>query len=169
MLTIRRLSSTEPDFDRTLDGLIAFDSAVDLEVQTQAARIVAEVRERGDAALLEYTQRFDRHRAQSVAALVVDPDRIASARDSLPAHPRQALEAAAARIQAYHERQKIESWTFRDADGTLLGQQVRALDRVGLYAPGGKAAYPSLVLMNAIPAKVAGVPEIILVVPAPEG
>jgi histidinol dehydrogenase len=169
MLNIRRLRSTEPDFDRALEALIAFDSALDAEVQQNAARIVADVRARGDAALLEYTQRFDRHPARSVAGLVVHEGRIDEALESLDARQREALQAAAARIRAYHERQKTESWSYREADGTVLGQQVRALDSVGLYAPGGKAAYPSSVLMNAIPAKVAGVAEVILAVPAPDG
>ena len=133
------------------------------------ARIVADVRARGDAALLDYTAKFDRLLAPSAAALEISAADMRGAFEALPGEQRAALEAAAARIRAFHERQKMASWTYRDADGCELGQQVTPLDRVGLYVPGGKAAYPSSVLMNAIPAHVAGVAEIVMVVPTPDG
>ena len=127
------------------------------------------MRARGDAALLEYTQRFDRVQAGSAQALEIPKADWHAALAALPAAQRDALQAAAARVRAYHERQRAETWTYTEADGTLLGQQVTPLDRVGLYVPGGKAAYPSSVLMNAIPAKVAGVPELVMVTPTPDG
>src|SRR5439155_1884524 len=122
-----------------------------------------------DAALLEYTARFDRLSAASVAELELPPERLAAAHRGLPAAERAALEQAAERIRAYHSRQRAESWSYREADGTELGQQITALERVGIYVPGGKASYPSSVLMSAIPARVAGVREIVMVVPTPRG
>ncbi|MCS6785785.1 MAG: histidinol dehydrogenase [Thiobacillaceae bacterium] len=166
---LTRLDSAQPDFDAQLARLLAYAEATDTAVQQAVAEILAAVRARGDAAVLEYTARFDRLEADSVAALEVSRGRLEEARQRLPLRLERALQAAAARIRAYHERQRLESWTYTEADGTLLGQQVTALDRVGLYVPGGRAAYPSSVLMNAIPAKVAGVQELIMVVPAPDG
>jgi histidinol dehydrogenase len=138
-------------------------------VDATVAAIVADVRARGDAALLEYTSRFDRLRVPSVAALEIRRDEMRSAFESLPRAQADALAMAATRIRAYHERQKLASWTFREPDGSEYGQQVCALDRVGVYVPGGRAAYPSSVLMNVVPAHVAGVAEIVMVVPTPEG
>jgi histidinol dehydrogenase len=168
-LTVRRLDSAAPGFDAELSALIAFDAAQDPAVDAAVAKIVADVRLRGDAALLDYTAQFDRLPAPSVAALEIPAAELAAAFAGLPEQQRDALQAAAARIRSFHERQPITSWTYRDDTGCELGQQVTALDRVGIYVPGGKAAYPSSVLMNAIPARVAGVGEIIMVVPTPDG
>jgi len=168
-LTIRRLDSIAPRFDEDFAALIAFEAAQDPAVDAAVATIVADVRARGDAALLEYTARFDRLPATSVAALEIGAAEMRAAFDGLPDAQRAALRTAAARVRAYHERQKLASWSYRDADGSEFGQQVTALDRVGVYVPGGKAAYPSSVLMNVIPAHVAGVPEIVMVVPTPDG
>src|SRR5690606_16623286 len=126
-------------------------------------------REHGDSAALDYTRRFDRVQANSVAELEIDRSQWLAALDSLPAEQRSALEAAAERVRRYHQRQRAESWSYTEDDGTVLGQKITPLDRVGLYVPGGKAAYPSSVLMNAIPAKVAGVQEVIMVTPTPDG
>jgi histidinol dehydrogenase len=169
MTTIRRLASTQPDFDARLSELVVFESVQDAGVEGAVAAIVADIKARGDAALLEYTRRLDRVDAASVAALEVTVAEARAALGRIPARMRRALETAAARVSAYHEKQLAASWTFRDADGTELGQRVTAIDRVGIYVPGGKAAYPSSVLMNALPARVAGVGEIIMVVPAPGG
>src|SRR5690606_26322640 len=142
----------------------------DAAIEQRVEAILADVRARGDAALLEYTQRFDGLHAYGVHELALQPDELKAAFDGLPAEQREALADAAGRIRRYHEAQKRaggESWSYRDEDGTLLGQKVTPLDRVGIYVPGGKAAYPSSVLMNAIPAQVAGVQEIIMVVPTP--
>ena len=168
-LALRRLDSRAPDFERELAALIAFEAAQDPEVDATVARIVADVRARGDAALLEYTAKLDRVRVASAAALAIGAAELRQAFAALPDDQRKALEAAAARIRAFHERQKMTAWTYRDEIGCELGQQVTPLDRVGLYVPGGKAAYPSSVLMNAIPAHVAGVAEIVMVVPTPDG
>jgi histidinol dehydrogenase len=168
-MTIRRLSTQQPDFLATLDVLLAFDHATDDAIERTVAEVLANVRSVGDAALLDYTRRFDRLDAKSMVELELPTGELAAAFDGLPAAQRQALEQAAARIRLYHERQKSESWEYQEADGTRLGQKVTPLDRVGLYVPGGKAAYPSSVLMNAIPAKVAGVRELIMVVPTPAG
>lgn len=165
----RRLDTASTDFWPALDRLLARGEAADLQVETVVRDIIAQVRARGDAALLEYTARFDQLTLADAGALHVPVARLKEAVDRLPATQRTALEAAAARIRDYHARQKIESWSYTQVDGTLLGQQVTPLDRVGLYVPGGKAAYPSSVLMNAIPAKLAGVPELVMVVPAPRG
>ena len=169
VLTLRRLDSGAPGFDGELARLIAFEAAQDAEIDARVASIVAAVRARGDAAVLEFTARFDRVQAGTVRELEIAPAELRSAFDALPAAEREALRTAADRIRRYHERQKLESWSYRDQDGSEFGQQVRALDRVGLYVPGGKAAYPSSVLMNAIPAHVAGVAEIVMVVPTPDG
>ena len=169
MLNLKRYSTAQPDFDIRLKALLAFEGAQDESVDATVAAILREVKTRGDEAVLEYTRRFDRLEAASMAALELPKARLAQAFDNLPAAERQALEQAAARVRAYHERQLLQSWSYTEPDGTLLGQQVTALDRVGLYVPGGKAAYPSSVLMNAIPAKVAGVGELVMVVPTPGG
>ena len=152
MADIRRLSTADPDFDQQLEQLLAWESVSDAGVQETVARIIEDVRGRGDTALLEYTRRFDRLEATSMTELEIAPARLQAALSAIPAAERAALEQAAQRIRAYAEHQKMESWSYSEDDGTLLGQQVTALDRVGLYVPGGKAAYPSSVLMNAIPA-----------------
>ena len=169
MPDIQRLNTTQFDFWSRLAELTAWESVADGSVSATVRDILDQVRTRGDDALLEYTRRFDRSKAVKIADLELSAARLHRALDSIPAEQRQALETAAARIRAYAERQTLESWRFTEADGTVLGQQVTPLDRVGLYVPGGKAAYPSSVLMNAIPAKVAGVAEIVMVVPAPDG
>ncbi len=165
----RRLDATQPGFNAEFDKLLAWESVSDGDVQATVGKIVADIRTRGDAALLEYTNRFDRRDASSVAQLELSRDRLQQALAQIGATERAALEAAAARVRSYHEHQKQDSWRYTEADGTVLGQQITPLDRVGLYVPGGKASYPSSVLMNAIPAKVAGVPEVVMVVPAPGG
>ncbi len=169
MVEIRRLSTEEADFWQRLDRLLAWEGVSDESVNEAVREILRQVRERGDAAVVEYTNRFDRVEADSMRSLEIPPERLAAALQRIPAEQREALETAAERIRAYHRRQLQESWSYREPDGTLLGQQVTALERVGLYVPGGKAAYPSSVLMNALPAKVAGVEELIMVVPTPEG
>ena len=169
MPDLQRLNTAHPDFWSRLDALTAWEGVADEAVTGAVRDILAQVRARGDAALLDYTRRFDRLDAASAADLEIPADRLRQALGAIPADQREALQIAAARIRAYAERQKQESWSFTEADGTALGQQVTPLDRVGLYVPGGKAAYPSSVLMNAIPAKVAGVPEIVMVAPAPGG
>jgi len=169
MPNIRRLNTTDADFWRRLETLTAWEGVADQAITATVSEILAQVRQRGDDALLEYTQRFDRLDAAQAADLEIPIARRQQALATVPAEQRAALETAAARIRAYAERQKQESWCFTEADGTVLGQQVTPLDRVGLYVPGGKAAYPSSVLMNAIPAKVAGVPEVVMVAPAPGG
>lgn len=166
---IRRLSASAEGFSAALDKLLAWDSVSDASVEATVDTIVAAVRERGDSALLEYTRALDGSSADCVAALEFPQERLRAARDSIDSELRSALEHAAERIRSYHNHQLQESWSYTEADGTLLGQQIRALDRVGLYVPGGKAAYPSSVLMNAVPAKVAGVGELIMVTPTPGG
>ena len=166
---IRRMSSRDPEFLATLDALLAFDNSTDEAIERTVAEVLSNVRTVGDAAVLDYTCRFDKLTATAMAALELPLAELASAFAGLPQVQRTALEQAAERIRIYHERQKIESWEYTEADGTRLGQKVTPLDRVGLYVPGGKAAYPSSVLMNAIPAKVAGVKELIMVVPTPCG
>lgn len=168
-MKIRRLDSSSPDFVAELDRLLAWEAEVDADVQRRVRAILDDVRSRGDAAVLEYTRRFDRVEADSVAALEIPAARLREGLDRIPAEQREALTFAAERVRAYHEHQKTDSWSYQESDGTLLGQQVTPLDRVGLYVPGGKAAYPSTVIMNAVPAKVAGVPELIMVVPTPDG
>ncbi|MGD2083961.1 MAG: histidinol dehydrogenase, partial [Chromatiales bacterium] len=169
MAEIRNLNTADPDFRPQLDGLLAWDSVSDQAVNAAVNEIIAEVRARGDQALLEYTRRFDRWEPAGAADLEIPTARLERAWGAVAAEQREALEHAAQRIRAYAAHQKMEGWSYTESDGTLLGQQVSPLDRVGLYVPGGKAAYPSSVLMNAVPAKVAGVPELIMVVPAPEG
>ena len=169
MIGISRFSSRDADFAARLDALLAFESAQDEAIERTVTAILADVRSRGDAAVLEYTARFDRVSATSLAELELSRAELDAALDGLPTTQRAALETAAARVRAYHERQPLQGWQYEEADGTLLGQKVTPLDRVGLYVPGGKASYPSSVLMNAIPAKVAGVGELVMVVPTPGG
>ncbi|MDS4016171.1 MAG: histidinol dehydrogenase [Candidatus Accumulibacter sp.] len=173
MIAIRRLATSDGDFAQRLDALLAFESAQDATVEATVAAILADVRQRGDAALLEYTHRFDRIAIHSASELELAPDELQQALASLPEKQRAALTAAAERIRSYHQRQALQSWQYEEHDGplrgTLLGQKVTPLERVGLYVPGGKASYPSSVLMNAIPARVAGVAELIMVVPTPDG
>lgn len=168
-MDIRRFSSTDSDFDTQLRALLAFETAQDDSIDMVVADILRDVKKRGDAAVLEYTNRFDKTNAVSLASLEIPHAELQQALDGLPAEQRLALQYAADRVKKYHEKQLMTSWTYTEEDGTLLGQQITALDRVGLYVPGGKAAYPSSVLMNAIPAKVAGVQELIMVVPTPNG
>jgi histidinol dehydrogenase len=168
-LNVTRLDSSSSDFQLELDKLLAWESVSNESVFNTVSEILRAVKSRGDSALLEYSQRFDGLTAASVAALEMPAERLQQAYQEIPAVERDALEQAAARIRAYAGHQKLESWEYTEADGTLLGQQIRPLDRVGLYVPGGKAAYPSSVLMNAIPAVVAGVGELIMVVPTPQG
>ncbi|HEY8623768.1 MAG TPA: histidinol dehydrogenase [Casimicrobiaceae bacterium] len=166
---MRRLDSSAADFAAALARLTAVNTAQDEAIDTSVANIIVDVRVRGDAAVLEYTALFDRIKASSVAALELGPVAFEAAFDALGAEQRDALVAAAERVRSYHRHQRVKSWSFTEADGTRLGQQVTALDRVGIYVPGGKAAYPSSVLMNALPAQVAGVREIVMVVPTPNG
>jgi histidinol dehydrogenase len=166
---LRVLSTRDEGFDAAFAQLVAIDSAADRRIDGAAAAIVDDVRRRGDAALLEYTNRFDRMSATSVAALEIPAAETRAALESLPVEDRAALEAAARRIQSFHEKQRGESWSVTEDDGTELGQRVTPLDRVGVYVPGGLAAYPSSVLMNVIPAHVAGVREIVMVSPTPDG
>ncbi|SDX50641.1 histidinol dehydrogenase [Nitrosomonas oligotropha] len=169
MIQIKRFKSTDSDFDSCLDKLLAFENAQDDAVDVTVASILADIRSRKDAALIEYTNRFDRLAIQSAKDLELTQDQLQHSLATLPDAERTALQQAAERVRSYHEKQPLSSWQYTDADGTLLGQKVTALDRVGLYVPGGKASYPSSVLMNAIPAKVAGVQELIMVVPTPDG
>ncbi|MFZ6845602.1 histidinol dehydrogenase [Undibacterium sp. RuTC16W] len=172
-LSIRQLDASEAGFAHKLNSLLAFEASEDAAIDQAAAQILADVKKRGDIAVLEASNRFDRLSATSVAALELSQQEMQAALASLAPERRAALEAAAARVRSYHEQQKIEcgsaGFSYTEADGTVLGQKVTPLDRVGIYVPGGKAAYPSSVLMNAIPAKVAGVKEIIMVVPTPDG
>jgi len=172
-IAIRKLDSTDADFKQKLSAVLAFEASEDEAIERAVAGILADVKNRGDAAVLEYTKRFDRLSAPSVAALEIGQARLQQALNGLPDVRRHALQAAAERVRAYHQRQRQEcgsdGFLYTEADGTVLGQKVTPLDRVGIYVPGGKAAYPSSVLMNAIPAKVAGVQEVIMVVPTPDG
>ena len=167
-----RLSTLDASFEADFKARLHWSAEADAAIEERVADILADVKQRGDAAVLDYTQRFDGLKAASVQALELTQAELKAAFDGLPVAQRTALQAAAARVRSYHEAQKKasgESWSYRDEDGTLLGQKVTPLDRVGIYVPGGKAAYPSSVLMNAIPAQVAGVGEIIMVVPTPRG
>ncbi|MDH2918270.1 MAG: histidinol dehydrogenase [Sideroxydans sp.] len=168
-MKIRKLSSRDANFASDLTKLLAFEAAADDALEATVAAILKDVKARGDAAVLEYTAKFDRLPLANAQAMELPRDELRAAFDGLPTEQRVALEAAAARVTEYHHKQMQSSWSYTDADGTLLGQQVTPLDRVGLYVPGGKAAYPSSVLMNALPAKVAGVAELIMVVPTPDG
>ena len=167
-----RLSTQDAGFEAAFAERLHWSADTDAAIEHRVADILADVQKRGDAAVLDYTQRFDGLNATSVAELEITQAELQAALGSLPVAQREALQAAAARVRKYHEAQKKasgESWSYRDEDGTLLGQKVTPLDRVGIYVPGGKAAYPSSVLMNAIPAHVAGVQDIIMVVPTPQG
>ena len=166
---ISRLDSGAPDFLDRLDTLLAFESSTDDAIETAVAGILRDVRARGDAAVIEYTRRFDRMDCASMVELELPRCELDAAYAGLSDTQRAALAEAADRVRLYHERQKQDSWEYTEADGTRLGQKVTPLDRVGLYVPGGRASYPSSVLMNAIPAKVAGVKELIMVVPTPGG
>ena len=167
-----RLKTTDTDFEAALQKRLHWSADADAAIESRVAEILADVQQRGDLAVLEYTQRFDGLSAQSMQQLVLTQAELKAAFEGLPIAQKEALHAAAKRVRSYHEAQKKasgESWSYKDEDGTLLGQKVTPLDRVGIYVPGGKAAYPSSVLMNAIPAHVAGVEEIIMVVPTPQG
>jgi histidinol dehydrogenase len=167
-----RLSTNDADFEASFKARLHWSAETDAQVEQAVANILADVQQRGDEAVIEYTRRFDALDAPSMKQLELTQAELKAAFDGLPAAQRSALQAAAARVRSYHEAQMKasgESWSYRDADGTLLGQKVTPVDRVGIYVPGGKAAYPSSVLMNAIPAHVAGVGEIIMVVPTPRG
>lgn len=168
-VTIRRMDTREAGFQAALDRLIAWEPSQDEAIERSVASILADVRRRGDDALLEYTRRFDRLVVDDPARLEIGAGDLRAALDGLDPAMREALETAAVRIRNYHQHQLAGSWAFTEADGTRLGQAVNPLDRVGLYVPGGKASYPSSVLMNAIPARVAGVGELVMVVPTPDG
>ena len=168
-MNIQRLDTNDSEFWSKLDKRLAWDSVSDKSVFDTVNAILADVKYRGDQAVVEYTNNFDRMQAGTMSELEISPVRLQQALETITPEQRTALEQAAARIKSYAQHQTMESWSYTEADGTVLGQQVTALDRVGLYVPGGKAAYPSSVLMNAIPAKVAGVPELIMVVPTPDG
>lgn len=169
MATISRLDSRDPDFEAKLTDLLAFDVEQDEAIDSAAARILKQVRVEGDAALVRLTREFDRVQISQAAELEIPRSEWLKALAGLPGAQREALEAAAERVRAYHAHQVQTSWSYTEADGTRLGQQITPLDRVGVYVPGGKAAYPSSVLMNVIPAKVAGVPEVVMVTPTPGG
>ncbi|TCP06822.1 histidinol dehydrogenase [Uruburuella suis] len=166
---MKLLNTQSADFQSALQALLAFETAQDPKIDQIVADICADVQKRGDAAVIEYSNRFDGTSAQSMADLTLTQADLQAAFERLPANVQTALQQSAARVESYHQRQKMQSWHYTDEDGTLLGQQISALDRVGIYVPGGKAAYPSSVIMNAMPAHVAGVPEIIMVVPTPGG
>jgi histidinol dehydrogenase len=169
MLSLNRLDTANPDFGAALDRLLAFEATQDEGVEQAVTTILSDVKRRGDDAVLEYTQRFDHMEVRSMASLTLSRSELEKAFAGLARARREALVQAAGRIRIYHERQIAESWSYTEADGTRLGQQVTPLERVGIYVPGGKAAYPSTVLMNALPARVAGVGELVMVVPTPGG
>ncbi|MGI1677248.1 MAG: histidinol dehydrogenase [Cellvibrionaceae bacterium] len=166
---INRLNANDENFSAALEKLLAFDMSVADDVEQTVKQIITDVKKSGDSAVLEYTNRFDRMSVVDFSALKVSKEQLQKSLVSIPSEERTALEKAAERIREYHEYQRAESWQYSDKDGSVLGQKITAMDRVGLYVPGGKASYPSSVLMNAIPAKVAGVEEIIMVVPTPDG
>jgi histidinol dehydrogenase len=166
---VRRLKSSQADFDQQLDAMLAWESVSDKAVNERVDEIIAQVRANGDQAVVELTNRFDRTSVSEMSQLEMSKARLQQALEAISPEQRKALEVAADRVRSYHERQLSHSWQYEEADGTLLGQKVTPMDRVGIYVPGGKAAYPSSVLMNAMPAKVAGVEEIIMVVPTPDG
>ena len=168
-IEIRRFRSDQSDFAAQMDELLAWEAVSDSGVQEAVTNIVNDVRSRGDEALIEYTNKFDRTSASTMADLELTQEQLQAALDGLDEKQRTALITAADRVRDYHEKQKQDSWQYTEADGTVLGQKVTPMNRVGIYVPGGKAAYPSSVLMNAIPAHVAGVSEIIMVVPTPDG
>ncbi len=164
-----QLDFNSPEFSSQLDALLAWESVSNDSIQEQVKAIIDQVRKQKDQAVIEYTCRFDRRHLSSMSELTLGADRLQQALDNIQPEQRSALETAASRIREYHQHQQQSSWNYRESDGTLLGQQVTPMDRVGLYVPGGRASYPSSVLMNAIPASVAGVPEVVMVVPAPDG
>ena len=166
---INRLSTADADFLPTLDKLTAWSAVSDTGVEATVAEIIQQIRLRGDQALLEYSNRFDRRSMQSIDDLCVGPEQLSEALESIDEQTRSALKSAAQRIDQYHQHQKEQSWQYQEADGTVLGQRITALEKVGLYVPGGKASYPSSVLMSCIPARIAGVKEIVMAVPAPDG
>ncbi len=168
-LIIQKLNTTSVDFDQQLKNLLAWNETDDLDIHKRVLDIIADVRKRGDAAVIEYTNRFDNREVINASELEISKEILQTAWENLPEAQSQALQTAADRVRAYAEHQKIQPWQYTEADGTVLGQKITPLDRVGVYVPGGKAAYPSSVLMNAIPAKVAGVGELIMVVPTPNG
>jgi len=169
MLTIRYLDSQDPQFATQLQQCLAWDDSVDEQIESRVRQILSEVKQRGLAAVLEYTAQFDDVHAESLAELHIPKPRLQQALEALPKAQAEALQFAAERVRNYHQKQLQSSWRYQEADGTVLGQEMRPLQRAGLYVPGGKAAYPSSVLMNAIPAKVAGVPELVMVTPTPGG
>lgn len=169
MSLIRKLSSDSKDFDTQLSSLLAYEESIDNNIETTTIEIINNIKKHGDNALIEYTQRFDKVDASSIDSLRISTQQCQTALENLDSDLRTALEAAAQRIRKYHEHQIMQSWSYTEDDGTELGQKVTPLDSVGLYVPGGKAAYPSSVLMNAIPAKVAGVPNLVMVTPTPNG
>ena len=166
---INKFSSQDRDFESKLNSLIAWDSASNEEVRRSVEQIITDVRQNGDTSVLDYTNQFDSIKAESISELIVSKERLKESFDNLAIEQKNALLTAAERIKSYHQNQVQESWTYREDDGTVLGQKITPLDRAGLYVPGGKAAYPSSVLMNSIPAKVAGVEDLIMVVPTPNG
>ena len=168
-LSINRLDASSADFDQQLEKLLSWDETDDRDIHQRVFDIIADVRKNGDKAVIEYTNRFDRRNIDRAEELELSREMLESAWRKLPVDQAQALQTAANRVRSYAEHQKMQSWQYTESDGTVLGQKVTPLDRVGLYVPGGKAAYPSSVLMNAIPAKVAGVEQLIMVVPAPQG
>ncbi|MFG1497786.1 histidinol dehydrogenase [Saccharospirillum sp. HFRX-1] len=168
-LSLRRLDAQSPEFSAQLDQLLAWESVSDADVQQRVADIIAAIRARGDAALLEFTARFDRFDVDSMDQLMLGSDAIQAGFDRLPKAQQDALKTAAERVESYHQHQLGESWQYREANGTLLGQQVTAMDKVGIYVPGGTAPLASSVIMNAMPARVAGVSEIVMTTPAPDG
>ena len=168
-LNITKLDATSAGFDQQLKKLLAWNETDDREIHQQVLDIITDVRKQGDKAVIDYTNRFDHRKITQASELELSKATLKASWEKLPVDQAKALRIAADRIRAYAEQQKMQSWQYTEADGTLLGQKITPLDRVGLYVPGGKAAYPSSVLMNAIPAKVAGVGELIMVVPAPQG
>ncbi len=169
MVQVKQLNSTDSNFDQTLQQLLVFENTMDESIDATVAQILSEIKKRGNKALIEFTNRFDHVSVNSMTELELTQDKLQQSLSSLATAQRQALEHAAERIKTYHEKQVAASWQYQESDNTILGQKVTPLDRVGLYVPGGKASYPSSVLMNAIPAKVAGVQELIMVVPTPNG
>lgn len=168
-LNIREFSSKDASFKSELKELLSWESVSDVAVQKSVEEIVNRVRVDGDVALMELTNKFDRRSVNTASELVIEADELAQAAKRIDPALLSSLQKAANRVKIYHERQKQTSWQYEEADGTILGQQITPLDRVGVYVPGGKAAYPSSVLMNVMPAKVAGVGEIVMVVPTPDG
>lgn len=168
-MNIKRLTTIQTDYQEQMDILLAWEGVSDDQVNSTVREILKNIRSRGDEALVEYTNKFDRMNVSSMKELTFTKKQIDAAYKNIPEDQRKALEIAADRVRSYHKHQIMESWSYNEDDGTLLGQQITSLDRVGLYVPGGKATYPSSVLMNAIPAKVAGVEEIVMVVPTPDG